>query len=169
MIEGSSQEAVPAVDELAREVAALRDLFNRRLLEDRDKKRLYDELYAQLEFARSGLLREYLAPLARELLLLADRLESEGDDDFRTSVVTELLEPFYRRGLVDIATDGPFDPATHEVGATVATTDETKAGSIVAVERLGFLLGDRLLRPARVTIAVATADPSAETGATGLV
>jgi molecular chaperone GrpE len=38
---------------LKEEVAQLRDLFQRRLFEDKAKNRLYEELYEQLAIARS--------------------------------------------------------------------------------------------------------------------
>ena len=55
---------------------------------------------------------------------------------------------------------GTFDPRVHEVVATVETGDVLPS-TITAVERRGFSLAGRLLRPARVTIAVAPHERSA--------
>ncbi|HEU0089876.1 MAG TPA: hypothetical protein VFQ77_19880 [Pseudonocardiaceae bacterium] len=72
-----AQETEPSeLAALRDEVAMLRDLFQRRLFEDRARQQMYDELCAQLEFARSDLTEQFIAPLLQELLLLVDRVET---------------------------------------------------------------------------------------------
>ncbi|WP_162453079.1 nucleotide exchange factor GrpE [Phytoactinopolyspora mesophila] len=139
--------------ELTREVAALRDLFQRRLLEDRERRRLYDELHEQLQWARDGLSRQVLAPLLQELCLIVDRLDSAPEDEFTDSIRAELVEVLERRGVTAILPHGkPFDPAHHEATGTEPTGDGQLPGVVVAVQRPGYLLGDTLLRPARVVV-----------------
>lgn len=148
-----------AVRRLSEEVAGLRDLFQRRLLEDRARQRMYDELYDQLAFARKGLVDEYLAPMVREILLVVDRVETataqgtaEGHDAL-DSVRTELLEVLLRRGLrrVDVLGE-PFDPRVHEAVGRAPVADPADAGRVVEVRRPGYLLADRLIRPAQVVV-----------------
>ncbi|WP_166345584.1 nucleotide exchange factor GrpE [Phytoactinopolyspora limicola] len=141
------------LDELAREVASLRDLFQRRLFDDRDRRRLYDELYDQLQWARDGLARQVVTPLLQELLLVVDRLGSDPADDFVRSIRDELVDVLERRGVVAIEPHGePFDPAQHEATGTVELADGQPPGVVMAVERPGYVHGDRLLRPARVVV-----------------
>lgn len=56
-----------------------------------------------------------------------------------------------RSGVVRVDTTGSFDPAMHE--AVAAVPDPTRPdGAIAAVERAGWKMGDRLLRPAAVVV-----------------
>ncbi|MBN1774406.1 MAG: nucleotide exchange factor GrpE [Deltaproteobacteria bacterium] len=66
-------------------------------------------------------------------------------------VVRTFDELLTRAGAVRIDTTGPFDPAVHEALAVVP--DPTREnGAIAAVERAGWMLGDRLLRAAGVVV-----------------
>lgn len=138
---------------LTEEVSGLRDLFQRRLLDDKAKQRLFDELYAQLEFSRKGLIEQALQPLLREELLLLDRLERYrgADTEFVDSVVAELQEVLARRGVTEVVVTNVFDPSTQEVVASEAGPDHL-VGQIVAIRRRGYRLGDQLLRPAQVVM-----------------
>jgi molecular chaperone GrpE len=147
------------IDELAAEVAQLRDLFQRRLLEDRARQRLYDELCAQLEWARSDIEARAVAPVAREVLLIVDRIETfTGAEDSQAlgealdTVAQELLEILSRRGLRRVDDVGtPFDPRVHEAVDRVAVAADDH-GRVVSVRRAGFLLGSQLVRPVRVVV-----------------
>lgn len=152
---------------LKEEVAQLRDLFQRRLFEDKTKNRLYEELYEQLAIARGGLTEQLLAPLFRELLLVVDRVDRLSDDesDVLRSISDELLELMERRGLRPTHTNGIFDPAIHEAVRSEAHA-EKPPGSILEVVRPGYLLGTQLLRAERVVVATA-AQPSPVGGAPG--
>lgn len=134
---------------LAEEVARLNDLFTRRLLDDRDKRSLYDELYRQLESARGGVHREAIVPVVRQTLLAVDRLDEHGDsDDFLLTLRTEILEIYRPYGLQEVETDGAFDPAKHE--SVGVSAEQGPAGHVALVRRPGYWLGPVLLRPAQV-------------------
>ncbi len=143
----------PDLEGLTKEVAGLRDLFQRRLLDDKAKQKLFDELYAQLEFSRKGLIEQSLQPLLREELLMLDRLEryKGPDTDFVSSVVAELREIRARRGAAEVAVTKTFDPSTQEVVGSEPGPDHL-VGQVVAIRRPGYRLGDHLLRPAQVVI-----------------
>ncbi len=138
-------------EEVAAEIAALRDLFQRRLLDDKVKARLFDELHGHLEFARDGLARGVLRPLLSELLLLKDRLQDVAENDAVDSAVEELEEVLRRRGVRVIPADEHFDPRYHEAVRVDLSATEPK-GRIVTVLREGYLLGDEVLRPALVVV-----------------
>jgi molecular chaperone GrpE len=57
-----------------------------------------------------------------------------------------------KEGLVEIETDGGFDPHVHEALLT-APSDGAEAGSVVEVVQRGYRLGDKVVRPARVIVA----------------
>lgn len=58
----------------------------------------------------------------------------------------------------------PFDPNQHEAITQVETT-EHPPGSVVQVYQKGYLIGDRLLRPALVVVAKAPAGQESQTAA----
>lgn len=143
---------------LASEMASLRDLFNRRLLEDKSKNAMFDEMYSQLEFARDGLRKQTVLPIVSQLILLIDRLEQVSDrDDLTESIRTELIGVLAGQGVVAIATDSPrFDPASQEAIGTVSTDEvdgNIAPGEIAQVFRTGYRDGDRILRPTQVVVA----------------
>lgn len=139
------------LEEVAAEVSALRDLFQRRLLEDKAKNRLYEELFAQSAFVREELARAYLRPIYSELLLIIDRLSSLIDDPVASSTIEEILEVLHRRGVRSITEVETFDPRLHEAVRT-EPSDEVARGGIVARLRDGYTVGGEVLRPAAVVV-----------------
>jgi molecular chaperone GrpE len=109
--------------------------------------------------------------LVKELLPVLDDLERALEAASRHEeakleqgvglVERELRQALSREGLVEIETDGTFDPHVHEalLSHPVADADE---GTILEVVQKGYRLGDRVLRPARVVIAEAPPRPAAE-------
>jgi molecular chaperone GrpE len=58
-----------------------------------------------------------------------------------------------RFGVVEIEAEGkPFDPQVHEAVRRVSS-NEHAPGTVVEVYQKGYLLKDRLLRPAMVAVA----------------
>ena len=65
----------------------------------------------------------------------------------------QLIQTLERYGVKQVDTsDGKFDPNLHQAIAEVPAGDKAP-GSIVDVVQTGFMIGDRLLRPAMVTVA----------------
>jgi len=100
--------------------------------------------------------------LAKELLPVLDDLEralaaAEQHEEAQLEegvrlVHRSLVEALQREGLVEIETDGKFDPHVHE--ALLAQPDEEReTGVILDVLQKGYRIGDKVLRPARVIVA----------------
>ena len=158
-------EEVPNADalleEIKTEVANLTDLFRRRLMDDKAKNALYETLQEQAKTSQDLLRYRAFESLFREALLAIDRLQSEAiTPELVESAVEELLEVFARRTLVPVDDSGEFDPRVHEAVKSIQASDQTAAGSIVAVHRAGYTLDGRLLRPAQVTVAVSASAPA---------
>ena len=69
-------------------------------------------------------------------------------------IYRQLLDTLGRLGLEPIDAEGqPFDPELHDAVAT-ETTDEVPDQTVLSVLQRGFRLGDRMLRHARVKVAV---------------
>ncbi|WP_404290726.1 nucleotide exchange factor GrpE [Glutamicibacter arilaitensis] len=144
-----------AINALREEVEQLRDLFQRRLLEDKSKKSLIEAVQEQSRATTDVLRYRQLESLAKEALLAVDRLRAEPPTlELNDSVAEELLEVFFRRDLIEVDDSGDFDARVHQIIGTVNASEQFPVDSIVSVARTGYLLGDRLLRPAQVTVAV---------------
>jgi molecular chaperone GrpE len=92
---------------------------------------------------------------------LQHRSDATGDE-FHAGIkmiARQLAETLRKYGVVEVAAlDLPFDPNVHE--AVVREETEAAApGTVLEVLQKGYLLHDRLLRPARVKVA---ASPTAE-------
>lgn len=155
MIDRDETMVAEAISELRDEVGKLRDLFQRRLVEDKNKKVLIESIQEQSRAVTEVLRHRHFETLFKEALLAVDRLQAEPpSSELNDSVAKELLEVFFRRELVEVNDSGKFDARVHQMIGTVRASDQFPENSIVAVARKGYLLGDRLLRPAQVTVAV---------------
>ena len=111
----------------------------------RDQERLVARAHERLV----DRLLPVLDDLERALGAAADHEEAKLEEGVRL-VHRELSEALAREGLVEIETDGVFDPHVHE--ALLSQPSEADEGSIVEVLQKGYRLGDRVLRPARVVV-----------------
>lgn len=149
------------ISSVADQVQYLQDLFQRKLLEDRAKNQLIESLRESLERRDAMATGEAFRDLFKEALVALDRLQSEEPDkELSESVADELLEVFVRRGLQLVPVEGQVDPKFHEVVEVAPANEGQATGEILSVERDGYLLGGRLLRPARVVIAGVVANDS---------
>jgi len=64
----------------------------------------------------------------------------------------QLLATLERYGVKQVETEGKFDPNLHQAIAEVPGNGKPP-GSIVDVAQAGYMIGERLLRPAMVTVA----------------
>ena len=144
------------LDEVYGEVMALRDLFARRLMDDKVKYAAIEKLSASNASLVKVCDEKILDLLIRELILLCDRIYTQPTSDaFAYSVLDELLEIFARRGITPIQQLDTFDPHIHNAVSTVAATDDCPAGTITQVIRHGYASEQRVIRPADVIVAVA--------------
>ena len=90
-----------------------------------------------------------LDDLERALEAAAEHEEAKLEEGVRL-VHRELVEALAREGLVEVETDGKFDPHVHE--ALLSQPSEEEDGAVIEVLQKGYRLGDRVLRPARVVV-----------------
>lgn len=135
------------------ELAELRDLFQRRLLNDRLQRQLYDELCKQLDQASDDRVRQILTPVLRQIVLVLDRIEAApqcGDVD---SVSNELEELLVRQGVSRMACIGaPFTPSLHQAVRVTEVGSTEQDGLVLRELRAGYLFGDKVLRAAEVDV-----------------
>jgi molecular chaperone GrpE len=150
-------------ERLKAEIAELRDKMLRALADAEntrrraERDRLQASQYAITRFARDML--TIADSFARALQACPPELREAADPQVKAVIdgveATErqLLSTLERYGVKPIDTaDGKFDPNLHQAIAEVKAPGKTK-GAIVDVVQPGFMIGDRLLRPAMVTVA----------------
>lgn len=148
-----TDEVVGNVDQLATEIRELRDLFARRLYEDRQKAALIETITQQSRSALDLAENRALEPLIKEILLALDRLAELPDPTGHTSsVADEILEVFARRGLERIPALTQFDPQIHEIVSREPLPDDFEGPSQMRVQREGYVFGERVLRPVQVVL-----------------
>jgi molecular chaperone GrpE len=123
---------------------------------DQARARLRKELSKDVERGRRSMLvsfLEVLDNLDRAVEMATDR----ADDPFVQGVslvrqqFISTLETF---GVTRVDPIGqPFDPSKHEAVSTVAATANVPSGQVCGIVRLGYLIGDEVLRPAQVAVA----------------
>jgi molecular chaperone GrpE len=165
-------QAGPAVDELTalrlqveekiKEAKANYDLFLRERAENENfKRRMQREKSEAIRFANE--------PLVRDILPVLDNLEraivhaqggSGGQSliDGVTLVVRSFLETLEKHGVSRVSAKGQlFDPTKHEAMAQVEST-EVAPNTVIDEYAPAYVLHDRLLRPALVTVAKAPSE-----------
>ena len=155
---------------------AIAELEERLALLERERDEVIDDLKrvaADFDNYRKRALRDQEALVARaherlvkELLPVLDDLEraleaAEEHEEARLEegvrlVHRELRDALTKEGLVEIETEGEFDPHVHEALLTQAS--EEADGAILQVIQKGYRLGDRVLRPARVVVSQGEAE-----------
>jgi molecular chaperone GrpE len=151
-IEALRAEAADMRDRMLR---ALADAENTRRRAEREKQDASQ--YAVTKFARDML--QIADNFARALAACPPDKREAADPAVKAVIdgveATErqLLQALERHGVKPIDTaDGKFDPNFHQAIAEVPGNGK-QAGSIVDVVQAGYTIGERLLRPAMVTVA----------------
>ncbi len=168
-LEQDSGAGATDVETLQAEVAALRERSLRALAEaENTRKRSEREKEETRQFA--------IARFARDLLSVSDNLNRalaaypkearEGADEALKSVIEgieaterELQSVLSQHGVKAIEAAGAkFDPNLHQAIAEVPSEGMPK-GTVVTVVQSGYMIGERLLRAAMVTVAKGDAPP----------
>jgi molecular chaperone GrpE len=152
------QELQTQLQEKEKELAELKDKYLRALADGENaRKRVRQQSEESVRIQKEGILRD--------LLPIVDNLERavgaarEGVKD--TGVIVDgvqmvlrsLLDFLKSQGVVPIVSAGqPFDPTRHEAVDQVAS-DTHPPNTVVNELHRGYLIGDRVLRPASVTVA----------------
>ena len=161
-LEQAAFDEAPVVDEieaLREERDIYRDRFMRALAEAENARKRGDRDRREAEQYGSS-------KLARDMLPVHDNLKralEAADDEQRAAAAAviegveltmrELLNVFAKHGIHPIQPQvgDRFDPQHHQA-MFEAPVPETRAGDIIQVASTGFMLHDRLLRPAQVGV-----------------
>jgi molecular chaperone GrpE len=156
--EAAPNPADPAVRlaELEGEIARLKDTVLRSNADQQNQQRRHQREREELrKYATAGLLEDLL-PALDSLALGLESASTQADgravaEGFRMAI-GQLRGILSGQGLVEVNPTGqPFDPARHEaVGSEASAT--VAEGTVLRVARAGWLLHDRVLRPAAVFV-----------------
>ena len=130
---------------------------NLRVLADSEnfKKRLLREKEEYFKFATSAILEEIIPVMDNLDLALAHGRQAEACKDLVMGVEMTMnifLDTMKKHGLEQIgAVDVPFDPARHEALGQVER-DDVDENTVCQMLQKGYMLKDRLLRPAKVMV-----------------
>ncbi len=161
----------PEIDQLRRQLQEKTeearkhyDLFLRERAETENfKKRMVREKSEALRFASEPLVRDLL-PVVDNLERAVEHAEGNGQSviDGVRLVLKSLLDILERHGVKRIDAVGQqFDPTRHEAMAQVESV-EHEPNQVVDQHHSGYLLHDRLLRPALVTVSGRKSAPAIE-------
>jgi molecular chaperone GrpE len=137
------------------ELDQCRDLLLRKAAEF-DNYRKRTERREQADRSVSDVLLELLPILDDFERALAADVGREGADPYRLGVALihrQLLDLLKRRGVCPIDAVGTeFDPHLHQA-VTTEVVEGARDGEVLEELRRGYMIGDRLLRPAMVKVA----------------
>ncbi|ETW12787.1 protein GrpE [Roseivivax marinus] len=147
------------VESLRAERDDMRDRFMRALADAENARKRADKERRDAEAYGGTRLSRDLLPVYDNLnraLAAAGEAEGEGNAALIEGVeltLKELVNVFHKHGITEIApaVGDRFDPKEHEA-MFEAPVPGTKAGDIIQVSQVGFMLHDRLLRPAQVGV-----------------
>ena len=143
-------------EQLKVELDHVRDIYLRKLAE-------FDNFRKRVEREREEIRLAGVEEMVRELLPVLDNFEralQHAEDDsgaFREGVemiAKQLWDTLERRGVQELNPVGkPFDPELHEAVQRVED-GQHPPGTVAWVMLKGYAMGDRLVRPAMVGVAV---------------
>lgn len=140
--------------------AAKQDVLYARADTQNVRRRMEKEVQDARNYAATGFARDILS-VADNLARAIESIPAELRDDPRMKVFVtgieatqrELEKVFSQHGITRIASKGmPLDPNQHQAMLEVPTADH-EPGTIVQEMQAGYMIKDRLLRPAMVGVA----------------
>ena len=162
--ENSTPEPAPEVKHLAEleaEVTRLRDTLLRSQADQQNQQRRHQREREDLrKYATAGLIEELLPTLdvlALGLEAANGKAEAKAVVDGFRMAIQQFRGVLTAQGLTELLPTGQvFNPTLHEAVAQEAS--ETVAeGSVIRVVRSGWMLHDRVLRPASVFVSTGSA------------
>jgi molecular chaperone GrpE len=151
----------PELDAVRAKLAATEQELNNYKLKladfDNARKRLVRDTEIERKYATESLARDLLAALDNldRALDVAKRAGDAGPLATGVSATaSQFLDAFKRHGItrIEVGPGTAFDPNLHQAVMEQAGT-EFAAGQVVQVLQNGFMLHDRVLRPASVAVA----------------
>ena len=162
----NTEEATVAENNIEKQIEELNDKLLRSLAENQNLRKIHEK-------EREDLIKYSSSSFAREILNLADNLERAfglfkdnpkfKSDEFKDIIIgielieKELVNSFDKNGIKSFESIGKkFDPNFHQ--ALNEVDSEEESGTVINEVQKGYMLNDRLLRPALVSISKKKSD-----------
>jgi molecular chaperone GrpE len=171
---GSPEQAAPAaspdpLDEAQREAAEFKDKLLRTLAEMENlRKRTEREIGDARAYGIAGFARDVLAVadnMNRALETIGPELRDGADAKVKALIEgvelteRELLKALEKHGVKKFSPEGQkFDPNVHQAMFEMPSAD-VPPGHVAQVMQAGYMIGERVLRPAMVGVSKAPARP----------
>jgi molecular chaperone GrpE len=163
--DASAPEAADIVAEAKREAAEFKDKLLRTLAEMENlRKRTEREVVDARVYGTAGFARDVLAVadnMHRALEAIGPELRDAADAQVKAFIEgielteRELLKMLEKNGVKKFSPQGEkFDPNVHQAMYEVPTSDQPP-GHVAQVIQAGYMIGDRVLRPAMVAVSKA--------------
>ncbi|MFD2191936.1 nucleotide exchange factor GrpE [Pistricoccus aurantiacus] len=158
IVEADSEALTARVEELEQRLAETRDQALRAAAETQNvRRRSEQEVDKARKFALEKFVKELL-PVVDSLEKALEAMQEEASDAHREGVSMTLkmqLDALKKFGVEVVDPQGePFDPQYHEAMAMVPNP-ELDPNTVMEVIQKGYLLNDRLVRPAMVVVSQA--------------
>ena len=165
MISDEEKDPAEAVDQEFEDVMKWRELAVRTAADlDNYRKRSAREREDAIRYANQGLLEDLLPVIDNfEMGMLAASQDKSSMIYIGMDMVRRQMNDFLgNQGVTEIPAEGQmFNPNVHEA---VSQEPGDEEGRVLRVHRRGFMLRDRLLRPATVVVAKSAMESDGEEG-----
>ena len=157
VLEATVVEPEVAEPTLEQQLTEMKDMWLRAKAEaENQRRRSFDDMSKARKFAVESFAEALLT--VKDSLELALKTESPTVDSLKEGVeitLKQLADVLKRNQITEVlpGVGDALDPKQHQAIATVAS--EQTPNTVVSVMQTGYMIADRLLRPAMVTVAKA--------------
>jgi len=156
------------LESLRRENADFKDKYLRVLAESENaRKRLQKEKQETIQYALQNVIVDFLTPIDHMENALS--FTEQMSDDVKhwaigfQMILTQFKDVLSNNGVTPFPSEGKtFDPHRHEAIEAIETT-ELPPGMVVKENLRGYIMGDKVIRPARVTVSKKPAEEQINT------
>lgn len=163
---------------LKSEAFYLKELFNNKIKIDNHKEKIIDKLHSEVTEYKEGLIEKLTWPLILDLIIAIDNLNKtieniKGKEEVTkeytlkciNGVKEDLDEILYRQGIEPFNDkDSNFEPKRHKLLNVCETGDIEKDRTINKTVKLGYEMGDKIIRKQLVDIYTYKKDSKDEEG-----
>lgn len=145
------------LEHLKKELAECKDKYLRVLAESENaRKRLQKEKQEMIQYARQNVIVDFLNPI--DHMENALKFTQQMSDEVKhwalgfQMILSQFKDVLTNNGVTPFQSEGRhFDPHRHEAVETVETA-EVPPGTVVEESLRGYIMGDKVVRPARVKV-----------------
>ena len=156
------------LESLRRELAESKDKYLRVLAESENtRKRLQKDKQETIQYALQNVIVDFLTPI--DHMENALNFTQQMSDDVKhwavgfQMILAQFKDVLSNNGVTPFSSEGkPFDPHRHEAIENIETT-AVPPGVVVEESLKGYIMGDKTIRPARVKVSKAPAEPKINT------